>query len=71
VTILLVEETAMTKSYDDRVRARAHQLWEREGRPEGQSERHWAQARTMLAAEHARKPVSPSKVVTRTPMRAP
>jgi hypothetical protein len=29
---------------DERVRARAHELWEKEGRPEGRDKEHWAQA---------------------------
>ena len=32
------------KSTEWRVRERAHQLWEHEGRPEGRHEDHWAQA---------------------------
>lgn len=28
----------------ERVRRRAHDIWEREGRPEGQHDEHWAQA---------------------------
>jgi Protein of unknown function (DUF2934) len=33
------------------VRERAHAIWEREGRPEGGAERHWAQAEEELRAE--------------------
>ena len=29
---------------EQRIRERAHALWEREGRPEGRQEEHWAQA---------------------------
>lgn len=29
---------------EDRIRRRAYDLWEREGRPEGEHERHWHQA---------------------------
>ena len=36
---------------EDEVRARAHQLWEEEGRPEGQADRHWFTARETLAIE--------------------
>ncbi|MFC7543950.1 DUF2934 domain-containing protein [Siccirubricoccus deserti] len=28
----------------ERIRRRAHEIWEREGRPEGRHEEHWAQA---------------------------
>ena len=34
-----------------RLSERAHAIWEREGRPEGQSERHWATAEEELRAE--------------------
>lgn len=58
-----VEEVFMT-SLETRIRQRAHALWEREGRPDGQSERHWEQAKTMIAAERQQRPVLPSTVVT-------
>ena len=29
----------------------AHQIWEAEGRPEGQQERHWHMAERLVAAE--------------------
>jgi hypothetical protein len=38
---------------EDRIRRRAHEIWEREGRPEGRHEEHWAQARREVAAEDA------------------
>lgn len=34
-----------------RVRARAHQLWEQEGRPHGRDADHWAQASREVDAE--------------------
>lgn len=36
---------------EDRVRQRAHEIWEREGRPEGRHEEHWRQAMAQVAAE--------------------
>ncbi|MPT24170.1 MAG: DUF2934 domain-containing protein [Starkeya sp.] len=39
---------------DDTIRARAHQLWEQEGRPEGRAEDHWVQAKEILAIEEGR-----------------
>ena len=33
---------------EDRIRQRAHQLWEEEGRPEGRAEDHWSRARQEL-----------------------
>src|SRR3954447_11681137 len=38
----------MDKEWQDKVRARAHAIWEREGQPEGGAERHWAQAEEEL-----------------------
>jgi len=37
----------------EKVRVRAHAIWERLGRPEGAEERHWAQAEEELRAEGA------------------
>ncbi|WP_371345027.1 DUF2934 domain-containing protein [Ancylobacter sp. IITR112] len=36
---------------DDEIRARAHRLWESEGRPDGRSDHYWFLARDMLVAE--------------------
>jgi len=36
---------------EQRIRDRAHKLWEEEGRPEGRAEMHWAQARALVASE--------------------
>jgi hypothetical protein len=41
---------------EEKIRARAHELWELEGRPEGADERHWLQA----AAEVDAAPKKPS-----------
>jgi hypothetical protein len=38
----------MGEAWQRRVRERAHALWEREGRPGGQAERHWFQAEAEL-----------------------
>lgn len=38
-------------SDEERIRHRAHEIWEREGRPEGRQEDHWAQACREIAAE--------------------
>jgi hypothetical protein len=35
----------------ERIRQRAYHIWEREGRPEGRHEQHWAQASREIAAE--------------------
>jgi Protein of unknown function (DUF2934) len=36
---------------EERIRQRAHDIWEREGRPEGRHAEHWARARREVAAE--------------------
>ena len=41
----------MNAARDDKVRERAYAIWEREGRPEGGAERHWAEAEEELRAE--------------------
>ena len=35
----------------DRIARRAHELWDRQGRPEGRSAEHWAQACREIEAE--------------------
>ena len=34
----------MTPDYEEMVRARAHQIWEEEARPEGREQLHWERA---------------------------
>ena len=47
---------------EDKIRARAHQIWERSGRPEGQDLEHWRQAEAELApAKKAAKAAAPKK----------
>lgn len=41
----------MQDSREDRIRRRAHAIWEREGHPDGRHEVHWAQARSEVEAE--------------------
>jgi hypothetical protein len=40
----------------DRIHKRAYEIWEREGRPEGQHDAHWEQARRECEAEDAPEP---------------
>ena len=47
-----------------RIRQRAHEIWEQEGRPEGAHERHWRQAESEVAAAEAgpaKKPAATRK----------
>jgi hypothetical protein len=36
---------------EQRIEARAYQLWEAEGRPEGRAEEYWHRARELIEAE--------------------
>jgi len=46
-------------SLEERIRARAHQLWEEEGRPEGRADDHWETARILVAIEDDRTSLVP------------
>ena len=51
---------------EQRVREFAYQIWESEGRPAGQQERHWAMARKLAEAEAAgdqpQQPLKPKRI---------
>jgi galactose-1-phosphate uridylyltransferase len=40
-----------TGSKEERIRRRAYEIWDREGRPDGEHERHWQQAEKELEGE--------------------
>lgn len=40
---------------ENRIRERAHEIWEREGRPEGKRDEHWLRARAELEQELERR----------------
>jgi Protein of unknown function (DUF2934) len=48
---------------EERVRERAHRLWQQEGCPEGRADAHWEMARELVAIEDNQKqtlkPISP------------
>ena len=46
---------------EERIRRRAHEIWEREGRPEGRHEEHWARARREVEAEEGGPPPGPAR----------
>ena len=46
---------------DKRIREFAYQIWESEGKPEGQEERHWEMARKLADAEAQAKALAPGK----------
>jgi len=50
----------------EKVRARAHAIWEREGRPEAGAERHWRQAEEELRAEEDGRAEAPAVEAVRT-----
>ena len=41
----------MSNEKDQRIRIRAHELWEREGRPDGKEQDHWLEASRQIEAE--------------------
>ncbi|GLS32500.1 Protein of unknown function [Mesorhizobium albiziae] len=45
----------MSEDREERVRQRAHEIWEREGRPHGHEKKHWEQASTEVDAEQDSK----------------
>lgn len=63
----------MASDIEERIRARAHAIWEEEGRPEGRAEEHWARAtrevEAGMAADAAEKTDAPAvrKPTTRKP----
>jgi hypothetical protein len=52
----LVKKQVMRKDGDleAKIRARAHEIWEHEGRPAGRAEAHWEQARREIEFDAAR-----------------
>ncbi|MBN9034486.1 MAG: DUF2934 domain-containing protein [Rhizobiales bacterium] len=41
----------MASGKEDEIRQRAHQIWEREGRPDGMDKDHWTRAERELSGE--------------------
>jgi Protein of unknown function (DUF2934) len=48
-------EEAMARDREAQIRARAHEIWEKEGRPVGEEHRHWDQASREIDAGEAEK----------------
>ncbi|WP_295046551.1 DUF2934 domain-containing protein [uncultured Paracoccus sp.] len=46
----------MDHDHQDRIKQRAHDIWEREGRPEGRDADHWSQAEEELRHEMSAEP---------------
>jgi hypothetical protein len=45
----------MESDREERIRALAHRIWEEEGQPEGQEERHWRLAESVVIEEEAER----------------
>jgi hypothetical protein len=43
--------TKQMESREDRIRAKAHQLWEEAGRPDSEADSHWMKAARLIDAE--------------------
>jgi hypothetical protein len=50
----------------ERIRRRAHEIWEREGRPDGQHEAHWQKAAQELESETDNGTPSLQETITET-----
>ena len=51
---------------EERIRQRAHEIWEREGRPKGREQEHWNQAVQEIESESSeaeRGPIAPDPAV--------
>jgi hypothetical protein len=46
----------MNDNREQRIRERAHQIWEREGRPEGKEQSHWEHASREIYEEDREQP---------------
>ncbi|MBZ9679938.1 DUF2934 domain-containing protein [Mesorhizobium sp. ESP6-5] len=57
----------MTDDRQERIRNRAHQIWQEEGHPAGQHERHWHQAAADVDREDAGKPTVGKKPAKKAP----
>ena len=59
----------MSDDKQDRIRQRAHAIWEGQGRPEGQDREHWAQATREIEAEETatKKPAAKSAAKVKAP----
>ena len=47
----MLRDLWVIESQTERIRQRAHELWEQEGRPEGRQEEHWARAGREIETE--------------------
>lgn len=59
----------MTDDRQDRIRQRAHEIWEQAGRPEGAHQEHWEQATAEIDGAAA-KPKTTAKKAAAKPIKA-
>ena len=50
----------MSGNRDERIRERAHAIWDREGRPEGAAQHHWQRAEQEIDQEDKASAVKPA-----------
>ena len=65
-----MNSAARNPDIEDLIRARAHKIWEDEGRPEGRSDSHWRQAQDELQRELAEAKPHPEITTELAPERA-
>jgi hypothetical protein len=58
----------MGQDWDDRIRKRAHEIWEQEGRPHGKEREHWERAERDVGAGDL-PPLADTAVKKRAPAR--
>jgi hypothetical protein len=58
------EQEAARRSRIERL---AHQIWESEGRPEGQAERHWSMAERLVEAAEEEAGTAPAPPLAKKP----
>jgi hypothetical protein len=52
---MMHDEEVEKEQEEERIREFAYRIWQEEGFPDGQSERHWEMARQAVAAEKAER----------------
>jgi hypothetical protein len=61
----------MTDDRQDRIRQRAHAIWESHGRPDGADREHWEQATREIDAETSAPKKKPARVAAAPKTKAP
>ncbi|WP_126173537.1 DUF2934 domain-containing protein [Altericroceibacterium xinjiangense] len=57
----------MNSDLEKRIRDRAYEIWENEGRPQGRSEDHWAQARAEFSDARSETGIAPQEPAAAPP----